>query len=288
MNAAGPTSGIHHPYTAYSVSWNLTGRCNLECAHCYLSASAGADTRGELTTAECRRVIGEIATVNPNVFLILTGGEPFLRRDLFEIAACAAERRFTTVIGTNGMLLREREARLMRQHGVLGASISLDSTDRARHDAFRRRPGSWDGAVRATRVLAGEGLDFSLHMSVTDWNVGEVPAMIDLARELQAKVLNFFFLVRTGRGRDLTDIDPEAYERLLTYLARVQGVGDGPPSFVQRLLGVGARREEEPPRIGKGPSAGDAPIDFEDPWSTPVGRADGLLIRAKCRSEERR
>src|SRR5256884_3116748 len=119
----------------------------------------------------------------------------------------------------------------MREHGVLGASISLDSIDRARHDAFRHLPGSWDGAVRATRVLTDAGLDFSLHMSVTDWNVGEVPAMIDLARELGAKVLNFFFLVRTGRGRDLTDIDPAAYERLLTYLARVQGVGGGPPAF---------------------------------------------------------
>ena len=261
-------------YTAYSVSWNLTQRCNLECAHCYMSAFAGADTRGELTTAECRRVIDEIATVNPNVFLILTGGEPFLRRDLFEIAAYAAEKRFTTVLGTNGVLLREREAALMRQHGVLGASISLDSTDRAKHDAFRHLPGAWDGAVRATRVLADAGLDFSLHMSVTDWNVGEVPAMIDLARKLGAKVLNFFFLVRTGRGRELTDIDAEAYERILTYLARAQGVGAGPPSFVQRLLG----RAPAP-----GPEA-----SFEDPWSTPVGRADGLLIRAKCAPHFRR
>src|SRR2546429_7529532 len=68
------------PYTAYSVSWNLTQRCNLECAHCYMSAHAGADTRGELTTTECRRGMDEIAAVNPNVFLILTGGEPPLRR----------------------------------------------------------------------------------------------------------------------------------------------------------------------------------------------------------------
>src|SRR5438093_7344880 len=164
----------------------------------------------------------------------------------------------------------------MRAHGVLGASISLDSIDRARHDAFRHRAGSWDGAVRATRVLTDAGLDFSLHMSVTDWNVGEVPAMIDLARELGAKVLNFFFLVRTGRGRDLIDIDPAAYERILTYLARAQGVGGGPPSFVRTLLGVGERR------TAQGAEA------FEDPWSTPVGRSDGLLIRAKCAPHFRR
>jgi radical SAM protein with 4Fe4S-binding SPASM domain len=111
-------------------------------------------------------------------------------------------------------------------------------------------------------------------MSVTDWNVGEVPAMIDLARKLGATVLNFFFLVRTGRGRDLTDIDAQAYERILRYLARAQGVGGGPPSFVQRLL-------------GRSPLPGPA-ASFEDPWSTPVGHADGLLIRAKCAPHFRR
>jgi AdoMet-dependent heme synthase len=261
------------PYTAYSVSWNLTQRCNLECAHCYMSAHAGADTRGELTTGECRRVMDEIAAVNPNVFMILTGGEPLLRKDIWDVAGYAAEKRFTTVFGTNGVALRETEARRMREHGVLGASISLDSTDRVKHDAFRRLPGAWDGAVRATRVLSDEGLDFSLHMSVTDWNVGEVPAMVDLAKQLGAKVLNFFFLVRTGRGRDLTDIDAAEYERILTWLARAQGAGQGPPSFVRRMLGMA----EAP-----------APPPFEDPWSTPVGRADGLLIRAKCAPHFRR
>src|SRR5262245_54045477 len=84
------TSSGGSPYTGYSVSWNLTRRCNLECSHCYMSAFAGADTRGELSTPECRRVMDEIALVNPNVFLILTGGEPLLRKDIWDIAAYAA------------------------------------------------------------------------------------------------------------------------------------------------------------------------------------------------------
>src|SRR5206468_10930784 len=142
-----------------------------------------------------------------------------------DLAAYAAGRRFTSVLGNYGGLLREREAKLMRAHGGLGASIRLDSTDRVKHDTSRHRPGAWDGAVRAARVLSDAALDSSLHMSVTDWNVGEVPAMIDLAKALGAKVLNFFFLVRTGRGKDLTDIDAAAYEEILTYLARVQAVG---------------------------------------------------------------
>jgi AdoMet-dependent heme synthase len=249
-------------HQVYSVSWNLTQRCNLQCAHCYMSAFAGADTGRELSTAECRRVIDEIAAANPNVFLILTGGEPLLRKDLFDIAARSADRGFTVVLGTNGVLLREPQARQMRQSGIQGASISLDSTDPHKHDAFRHLPGAWRGAVRATETLRAEGLDFSIHTSITSWNVDEIPAMIDLASELGAKVLNFFFLVRTGRGEGITDITPEQYEQILTYLARIQGLGDSGDG------GSGGRT-----------SAFDRP---EDPWTVPAGRLGGLIIRAKC------
>jgi radical SAM protein with 4Fe4S-binding SPASM domain len=252
-------------YKAYAVSWNLTRRCNLFCAHCYMSAAPGADAAGELSTDECRRVMADIARVNPHVFLILTGGEPLVRPDLYELAARGREHGFTVVVGTNGVLLREKQARRLREHGVQGASLSLDSTDPARHDAFRHLPGAWQGAVRATEALRAEGLDFSLHMSVTDWNVGEIPAMIDLARELGARVLNFFFLVRTGRGERLTDITPGQYEQILTYLARVQGVGHDSLAAAPSVL-----------------------ESAEDPWSVPAGRAGGLLIRAKCAPHFRR
>jgi radical SAM protein with 4Fe4S-binding SPASM domain len=194
--------------------------------------------------------------------LILTGGEPLLRKDLFDLAACSADQGFTVVLGTNGVLLRERQARQMRHSGIQGASISLDSTDPSQHDAFRQLPGAWRAAVRATEALRSEGLDFSIHTSITTWNVAEIPAMIDLARELGARVLNFFFLVRTGRGESLTDISPEQYEQLLTSLARIQGMGEAGES------GAGARA-----------SAFDQP---EDPWTVPAGRSEGLIIRAKC------
>jgi AdoMet-dependent heme synthase len=246
----------------YSVSWNLTQRCNLQCTHCYMSAFAGADASRELSTQECRRVIDEIAVANPNVFLILTGGEPLLRKDLFDLAACSADKGFTVVLGTNGVLLREPQAKQMRQSGVQGASISLDSTDPHKHDTFRHLPGAWRGAIRATEVLRAEGLDFSIHTSVTTWNVEEIPAMIELAGELGARVLNFFFLVRTGRGEGLTDITPDQYERILTYLARVQGLGNAEE-----------RGSGQPASVFGQP---------EDPWTVPAGRSGGLIIRAKC------
>ena len=259
-------------FTPYTISWNLTQRCNQRCAHCYLSAFPGASAAGELSTAECFRVMDEIAEVNPDVLLILTGGEPLLRPDLFDLGRYAAEKGFTVVLGTNGFLLKHKQARAMRESGIQGASISLDSTDPARHDAFRRMPGAWRGAVQATEALRAEDLPFSLHMSVTEWNVEEIPAMIDLARNLGARVLNLFFLVRTGRGEGLTDITPDQYERILTYVARAQGVGPRGSAQAPRLGSAQA------PRLDSGQADGGT----GDPWGAAVGRAGDMLIRAKC------
>jgi len=251
------------PYQAYSVSWNLTQRCNLFCTHCYMSSFPGANTSLDLTTAECFKVMDDMAKVNPSLFLILTGGEPLVRRDIFDIAAYGSDKGFTCVLGTNGVLLGREEAKKMRTSGLMGASISLDSVDADRHDQFRKLAGSWKNAIRGTRFLQEEGLDFSLHMSVMDWNVVEIPAMITLARDLGAKVLNFFFLIQTGRGTDITDIRPDQYEEALTYLARAQGVGsqEADTSLFTR---------------------------FDDPWTSPAGQSGNLILRAKCAPHFRR
>jgi len=249
-------------YQAYSVSWNLTQRCNLFCVHCYMSAFPQADVSGDFTTEECFKVMDDMAKVNPDIFLILTGGEPLVRKDIFDIAAYGADKGFTCVLGTNGVLLGKDEAKAMRRSGLQGASVSLDSVDPEKHDAFRQLAGSWKNAVRGTRFLREEGLDFSLHMSVMSWNVSEIPRMIDLARDLGAKVLNFFFLVQTGRGENLIDIDPGQYEEILTYLARAQGVGT---------------REAA--------SGGTLFDRFEDPWASPAGRS-GVFARRGRRAHD--
>ncbi|HSB79929.1 MAG TPA: radical SAM protein [Candidatus Methylomirabilis sp.] len=254
-------------FLPYTVSWNLTQRCNQQCVHCYLSAFPHASQTEELTTEECFRVMEEMAGVNPDLLLILTGGEPFLRKDLFDLAGRAVQRGFTVVLGTNGSMLRQKQARLMRQHGIQGASISLDSTDPVRHDAFRQFPGSWQGAIRATEAVRAEGLPFSLHMSVTEWNAGEIPAMIDLARHLGAQVLNLFFLVRTGRGERLTDIPAAEYERILTEVARAQAAAPAVlPPWAHENSGPAESGWRE---LGRAPRPGS-------------GQAGDLVIRAKC------
>jgi AdoMet-dependent heme synthase len=242
---------------AYSVSWNLTQRCNLFCTHCYMSAFPHADISQDFTTDECFKVIDDMAKVNPALFLILTGGEPLVRKDIFDIAGYASDKGFTCVLGTNGVLLGKQEARRMRESGLQGASISLDSVDPQRHDGFRQLAGSWKSAIRGIGHLKEEGLDFSLHMSVMSWNVSEIPPMIELARNIGAKVLNFFFLVQTGRGENLIDILPSQYREILTYLARAQGVGT----------------QETNPGLFQ---------NFDDPWTSSAGQMGDLILRAKC------
>ena len=226
-----------------------------------MSAAPHADVSGDLTTSECFRVIDEMAVVNPNLFLILTGGEPLVRRDIFDIASYASDKGFTCVLGTNGVLLGKKEARAMRASGLQGASISLDSVDPEKHDRFRQLSGAFKNAIRGIENLKEEGLDFSLHMSVMSWNVPEIPAMIDFARNIGAKVLNFFFLVQTGRGQNIIDIEPSQYREILMYLARAQGVGGV-------VANVGAENF--------------LPLQMPDPWTTSMGHANGVILRAKC------
>ena len=130
------------------ISWNVTRRCNLECSHCYLPAKTRKErpvfsSSDELTTQEAFQLIDHIALVNPEVMLILSGGEPLLREDIFELSAYASDKGMMVVLGSNGLLIHEATARMMKQSGVSGISISLDSTDPGVHDAVRSCKGAW-------------------------------------------------------------------------------------------------------------------------------------------------
>ncbi|MBI5197523.1 MAG: radical SAM protein [Nitrospirae bacterium] len=205
------------------MAWNLTRRCNLRCDHCYLSAgereSGAAD---ELNTDECFRVVDEISRVNPATMLVLTGGEPLLRKDLPDIARYASQKGMMVVVGTNGTLLTDQKVAELMDCGIMGVSISMDSLDAGRHDAFRCRPGALDGAIQGMGVCRRHGLAFQVHTTVTQFNVHEIPDIMSFAHQKGAKVFNLFFLVCTGRGEMMSDITPEAYEQALSFLADAQ------------------------------------------------------------------
>ena len=224
MNAA---EAFSRPYV---VSWNLTYRCNLACEHCYLDAGgkplvedpAFAD-RSELSTAECFKVVDDIAAFASEAVTILTGGEPLLRRDILEIVRYAHGRGLWVVVGTNGVKITPTLAALLQKEGVRGLSLSLDALDAGRHDRFRRVTGAWRNTVDGAGILAAAGLPFIVQTTVGAHNVDELEAIAAFAHEsLGAKVWNVYFLVPTGRGAFVSDISPEAYDGVLLDLSRIQ------------------------------------------------------------------
>lgn len=201
------------------ISWNLTKKCNLRCPHCYMEAGKAA--AGELTTDECLGLIREFKSLGTEM-LILTGGEPLLRRDIYDIARTASDEGIWVVMGTNGVLITENVVRKMIECGVKGVGISLDSLDPAQHDHFRGGPNAWKYAVRALELCHAYGLQVLVQTTVMAFNRHEIYQMIDFAREKGAWSFNLYFLVQTGRGQQLNDLSAEDTERVLTDLVERQ------------------------------------------------------------------
>jgi AdoMet-dependent heme synthase len=248
------------PWVPELVSWNTTQRCNLRCSHCYLAA--GQRAAAELTVEEGCRLIDQLANAGTRM-LILTGGEPLMRRELTELVARASSRGLLVVLGTNGMLLTGSRAGQLKAAGVDGVGISLDSAHPERHDGFRGVPGAWKGAVRGIRACVAEGLPVLLQMTVLPWNFEEVGDLIELADREGATGFTLYFLVCTGRGETLSDITPEQYEQALGSLAAAQ-------ERYPRMM-VRARCA---PQISRVASQGDSAL---------VGNAGCLAARRYCR-----
>lgn len=218
-----------------AVSWNITRLCNLKCTHCYLPAGfvdteefpQGFLRETELTKSQCYRVIDEIAEINSNILLILTGGEPLLRPDILEISKYASDTGFLVVMGTNGVLLNDDVVEKMHQNGVTGAGLSIDSIQPTNHDKFRGMEGAWKATLNGVEALKRAKLDFLVQTSVTQWNYDEIPQIVEYAYQLGAKVLNLYFLVRTGRGKTVMDITPTQYEKMLETMFQLQAQYSG-------------------------------------------------------------
>ncbi|MEE9132175.1 MAG: radical SAM protein [Gemmatimonadota bacterium] len=211
-------------FRSHVISWNLTKKCNLRCEHCYISAGriSKAEAQDELSTEECFRVIDQICEVNPEALLILTGGEPLLRKDVFEIASHADSKGLWVVVGTNGVLVTEELCRRVIDAGIRGVALSLDSLDPATHDLFRGVQGAWDNTVNGSKVLRAAGLPFIIQTTIGKHNLGSILDLARFAYELGARVFNLYFLVPTGRGAYTSDITAQEYEDTLTQLIELQ------------------------------------------------------------------
>ncbi len=207
-------------YVPHVVAWNLTRRCNLECAHCYIAAGPRETAIGELDTAACLGIVDQVLAVNPAPMLILSGGEPLLREDLTHIARYASEKGATVVVGTNGTLLTDERIAGLKAAGVRGFAVSVDSLRPAYHDNFRHGRGSLADTQGALARLTRQRLDFIIQTTVTKGNRAELAALVEWAARQGAVSFNCYFLVSTGRGAALTDLGPADYEAVLADLAR--------------------------------------------------------------------
>lgn len=198
------------------IAWELTNACNLACIHCRASAIKKQQL-DELTTAEAKHFIDELVEYKP--IIILTGGEPLLRADIYDIAQYATGRRLRAVLATNGTLLTPAIAKKLKDVGIQRVSISIDGATKEEHDVFRGEPGAFEGALRGIDILKNEGISFQINTTITKRNLEEIPRIYDLAIELEASALHIFLLVPTGRGEEIEseEIPPEEYERILNW-----------------------------------------------------------------------
>ena len=181
------------------VVWNITQRCNLKCKHCY--AAGEPDVSKELTTEECRRAIDGFADFGCPVVLF-SGGEPFSRPDLLDLAAYAREKGRRVVFSTNGTLITPAIAERIKAIGASYVGISIDGV-RETHDAFRGVPGAYDRSLAAIRACRDAGVKVGLRVTLTRDNVREIPAIFRLMREERIPRICLYHLVYSGRGANL-------------------------------------------------------------------------------------
>ncbi len=196
MTAFTPEAPLH-------VVWNVTNACNLRCEHCF--AASARPLPGELTTTEALDMIDQLA--DAGVFdLAFCGGEPFLRRDLFQLMAHASGRGMVTAVGSNGWLVTRRLLARVRDAGVTRFQVSLDGLE-ATHDRIRRRAGLFRRSVAAIADGIDSGLRTHVCFTAHRGNLAELEAVVDLAARLGVHLFNLSQFVPVGRGdrdRDLT------------------------------------------------------------------------------------
>ena len=204
------------------ISWNTTRQCNLLCKHCYRASDAERDP-DELNTEEGFGLLDEIAKAGFKI-MVLSGGEPLMREDIYDLIAHGKGLGLRTVLGSNGTLIDHEVAQRLKDAGTARVGISLDSVQPDKHDEFRSCEGAWEKSIAGMKHCRDVGLPFQLHTTVTERNYDEVLEMTDLAVDLGAAGHHIFFLVPTGRGKDLAEESLQAaqYERLLNRILEKQ------------------------------------------------------------------
>ncbi len=199
------------------IAWEVTRRCNLKCVHC--RSSSNMDNReGEWTLDEAKALIDDI-TSNYSPVVVLSGGEPLMREDVFDIATYGTSKGLRMCIATDGTLVTDEICEKMKASGIKICSLSLDGATKETHDNFRDMDGAFEGTLNAAKLFKKHGIEFIVNSSFTKRNQSEIEATYKLAKKIGAKSWYMSMIVPTGRGEEIMNelISKEDYEKILNW-----------------------------------------------------------------------
>jgi AdoMet-dependent heme synthase len=200
------------------IFWEVTKGCNLRCIHCRATATE-LSSPSDLSTAKALAIIDQLAAFG-NPILVLSGGEPLYRSDIFQLARYATDKALRVALATNGTLVTKDVARMIVDSGVKRVSISLDGADSETHDVFRGIPGAFEAAIYGLRNLKALGMSVQINTTIARHNAHQLPQVLELAKSLGADALHTFLLVPVGCGVDIAAeqmVAPEEYEQMLNW-----------------------------------------------------------------------
>jgi radical SAM protein with 4Fe4S-binding SPASM domain len=212
--AHSPEAQTSEKYVPLVMSWNVTRECNMKCSHCYINATE-KKLANELSTQEGKELMDQICQVSKPL-LILSGGEPLLRPDIYELIKYGTSKGLKMGLGSNGSLIDNNVAAKLKTAGIATVSISLDSNIPSQHDEFRGVAGAWEKAVNACKILRKNNILVQVNTTLTHENYNQIDDIMSLAEEIGVENFHLFFLVPTGRGTKIADISPQKYEDMIT------------------------------------------------------------------------
>ena len=244
-----PPNGTPFAQKPVLVFWEVTRACLLSCVHCRASAIREA-LPGELTYDEGLRLIDQVASFGkPSPTIIFTGGDPLLRRDIFDLLAYASKIGVKFAVSPAVTeLLNYDSLRHLKDAGTIAISISLDGSSAQTHDSIRRVAGTYESTIRAITNALSLHLNPQINTTVMKGNFKELPQLFHLIKTLGVRAWELFFLVKVGRGSVVEDLTPEETESVCNFLYDASMYGmtirtvEGP--FIRRVLKQRLERED--------------------------------------------
>ena len=201
------------------VAWESTRACRLSCLHCRAQAQHEPHP-DQLRKEEILRVIEEIASFCRPI-LIITGGDPLLREDIFAVSSYAQERGLRPVMSPSGSLITPEVIERMLSSGIQRISVSLDGSRAEVHDYFRQAKGCFEETLQTLEYARQGRLPFQINTTVTRHNQDDLPGIHDLVVKLGAVAWDVFMFIPTGRGIPEMAVTPEEYERIMTWIYKM-------------------------------------------------------------------